>query len=930
MDSYTLDSIAKLFALAANRQSEENTDKFVNVFKRFLSAEIEDKYADDFLDVFTKYLNDFSSASSKKRVSLNSVKLIGICEEIRTNISATERLIIIYFLIVLIKETGCSELSKEFTALISEMFGISEKLYSNIAGFISSKNEVECQDVYVDDNCIAKILVTDFEIIFVKPLVDDLSLNSRRLLSCRVVYILKDSVIVFRNVKKFFYPELFLIAKSRENTNAEKFYLNIRDIELKKNNKQILNKTSVDFCSGELIAVIGKSGSGKTSFLRSVAGIENKTSGKLYLSGLLSHNHDLCKSYVPQSNDFIPLFTVEEHLQHRCDFMQISKNISVDKINRVLSETGLTEEIDKIVCRSDKTAFQLSGGQQKRLGIAMELINDPDILFLDEPTSGLSSEDSYKIVNLLRYLANKNKIVVASIHQPDFDIFMKFDKVLIIDEGGYPVYFGSPADTVDYFRKMLKKVDKNSMMETRYNPAVILKMIEDGKFDEKGNGINSRKYLPSEFYEHFVSRTTDIKENLQLCKFKERKQNACLSFLNQLKFSINIDIKQKSRLILLLLIPFVSGIVFSLLLRYSPGQNYIYFYNPNIPVWILIILTTAIFTGLVNSGHEFIFLRQFHQHENRIVDKSGSYLCSIILKYLLLSFVQSFLLILPSVLIIENSFHFLALLLMGFLLIFWGSLTSLIISALVKQISTVYLLIPIVMIPQLIFSGAMINFGEFHKIINKQGRVPVIADVIPMRWASEAVITDFYTNNPFYKDVYPLRQNINNAVYYLDYFIPKIEEIAINDKSRAERIIGNEMKNPGFVDMLVDEGIDINFLKSFYFSQKSIYILLEDSICMHKEELKTSKFKYSNEAVNIVINNSIGDKCIEGEDVIYRNYKSVYVFPRTIGLNRSFLKSYGNFLNVDLACYIYNALMLIIYTLALIVILFIIRYAKRF
>lgn len=929
MNIITLDSIAKLFALAANRQNEEDTERFADVFKRFLSDEIEDRLVDKYVNDFKNYLSDYSSSGSYKRVSLNSVKLIRICEQIKVNISMTERLLIIYYLIFLIKETGCSELSIEFAALISEMFGISNEIYSELNSFINEEGKLNYKGLFVNEVCIAQILNSDFEIIFIKPIVNGLKLNDRDLLKNNVAYILKDSVLFYKDIKKFFFPDLHIITKSQDDTNVDRFHLNIRDIELKLRKKQILYKTSADFCSGELIAIVGKSGSGKTSFLKSVAGIEKKALGDVFVSGNYPLDTDFFKSFVPQIHDYIPFFTVEEHLQHRCRFLQFSKEISERKINDVLLATSLIEERKNIVCKGDKSLYQLSGGQQKRLGIAMELLHDPQVVFLDEPTSGLSSEDSYKIISLLRSLANQNKIIVASVHQPDFDIFMMFDKILIIDEGGYPVYFGQPVKAIEHFRKILNKVDKNSLIETRHNPAVILKMIEEAQFDENGIVSNRRKYSASNFYKIFVDDKPKSINGKTLSSIKTCKQNSIVSFFRQLFFSFKIDLKYKARLVLLLLIPLISGISFSFLLKYSHGNGYIYFYNPNIPVWILILLTTAIFTGLVNSGHEFIHLRSFHKHENRIIDKSQPYLFAILFKYLFLSLIQSIILVLPSVLIIGNTFHFFSLFTIVFLLIYWGSLMSLIVSALANQTSTVYLLIPLIMIPQLIFSGAMINFGDFNSVINKRGRVPWVADIVPMRWASEAVITDFYCNNEYYKDIYKCRQYVNNSVYYTDYFIPAIEEIIKNDKKKATEILENELKNPGFAAMTDDEALDTDFLKAYYVDQKNKYLMIEDSITNAKNDLKSVKMKYSNAAVNKVINNSNGANCVEIDKIIYRNYKPIYAFPGTVGLNRSFLKSYGRLLHFDMVCYIYNSLVIFFYITFFVFILFTVKFIWR-
>ncbi len=84
----------------------------------------------------------------------------------------------------------------------------------------------------------------------------------------------------------------------------------------------------------------------------------------------------------------------------------------------------------------------ISGGQRKRLNIALELIREPHVLFVDEPTSGLSSTDSENVVSLLKEQALKGKLVISTIHQPSSELFKQFDHLLVLDRGGYPDLFG--------------------------------------------------------------------------------------------------------------------------------------------------------------------------------------------------------------------------------------------------------------------------------------------------------------------------------------------------------------------------------------------------------------------------------------------------------------------------------------------------------
>ena len=131
----------------------------------------------------------------------------------------------------------------------------------------------------------------------------------------------------------------------------------------------------------------------------------------------------------------------------------------------------------------------ISGGQRKRLNIALELMREPSILFVDEPTSGLSSMDSEKMMLLLKDLAGKGKLVVAIIHQPSSEIFKLFDKLWILDKGGYPIYNGNPIDAVVYFKTMNTQVNAAESECPRCGnviPEQILQIIEAREIDDRG------------------------------------------------------------------------------------------------------------------------------------------------------------------------------------------------------------------------------------------------------------------------------------------------------------------------------------------------------------------------------------------------------------------------------------------------------------
>lgn len=929
MHYVTIESLSKLFAVVANKQDEETGEKFELVFYAFLKSEIEPKYFDLYLETFRQNLFFYSSLKSEKKVSLNSVRIIRICEEIKEHLSREERLYVLFYLLQLINETGTEKQSLEFVELIADMFGFSNDFFSTLSEFQTSNFNQNISKLLIENVQIAELLFTDYNIIFIKPGDNKLKINGRSALPGKVYIVNKDSVAVYADTKKYFYPELFSL-KFQDNVNDE-FQLCIKDLELKKAKKTLVQKTSLTVKSGEFVGVIGKSGCGKTSFLKCLTGKEKKINGQILITDKIKNSINRKTCFVSQHDSFVPLYTVEEHLRHRCNFMQIISERQTEVIDNILNETDLTGEKNKKVCKTDNSPFQVSGGQQKRLSIAMELISDPDILLLDEPTSGLSSEDSYRIISLLKGLSAKNKIVIASIHQPDFDIFMMFDKILVIDEGGFPIYFGTPAESSDYLRQKAGRIDNNTLVESRYNPAVLLKLIEEKEYDEFGNPTQKRKISPQTFYHWFL----DINRSPISCDStinkKRIKQNPLLSFVNQLKFTFSVDLKNYSRLALLIAIPLFTGIVFSFLTRFSNSLDYTYYYNPNIPVWILIILTTSVFIGLVSSGHEFIQLKGFNNNENRIINKSLSLSFATIVKYLSFSIVQALLIVLPSVLIIQNSFHFSIMFIVSFCLIFWGSLVGLLLSSFCRNTGMVYLVIPLIVIPQLVFSGALINFGDFNKIIGDKNRVPVIADFVPMRWASEAVITDFYCSNPYFRDLYVPNQYLSNAIYYNDYFLPAIEDIASKDSLRMKTIIDNEEQNPGFVMLSKEKKYLISEYQNYYAREIDYWRNTLDSIYSESADITVSMTKYSNSAVNKVVNGFGKSHTLAvDKNIIQREYMPVYILPGTSDTDQLFLKNNKSLFGQALTTAWYNIIILAMFCCVIIIVVVVVNYIKRF
>ncbi|XP_035794876.1 ATP-binding cassette sub-family G member 1-like [Anopheles albimanus] len=218
----------------------------------------------------------------------------------------------------------------------------------------------------------------------------------------------------------------------------------------KREKKHVLNGVSGRFQSGELTAIMGPSGAGKSSLLNILTGyITQGVKGTLSFGGHGHTNRKLC-SYILQEDYLQPLFTVEEIMVMACDLKVSSNSLNRTEKHRLID--NILDTLHLSFCKQTRCG-SLSGGQRKRLSIALELIDNPPILFLDEPTTGLDSSSSLYTIKLLQGLAREGRTIVCTIHQPSATVYEMFDHVYVLADGNC-VYQGTALNTVPYLRSV--------------------------------------------------------------------------------------------------------------------------------------------------------------------------------------------------------------------------------------------------------------------------------------------------------------------------------------------------------------------------------------------------------------------------------------------------------------------------------------------
>lgn len=248
--------------------------------------------------------------------------------------------------------------------------------------------------------------------------------------------------------------------------------------------KAILKGLNGFFRTTELTAIMGPSGAGKSTLLNILSGFlpTSKYTGMVEYqeNGDKNSNNNndnkrmkkhLC--YIQQTDNLHGFLNVHE-IMTIASYLKISRSVSQK------SRYMLIDEILKMLNLSlakNTRVSQLSGGQRKRLSIALELIDNPPIMFLDEPTTGLDSLASIQCISTLKTLAKRGRTIICTIHQPSAMIYEMFDHIYLVVDG-YCLYRSSPGNTIGYFTQ------QGFQCPQYYNPADYMLELVTGEYGD--------------------------------------------------------------------------------------------------------------------------------------------------------------------------------------------------------------------------------------------------------------------------------------------------------------------------------------------------------------------------------------------------------------------------------------------------------------
>lgn len=833
MSENILRALMQLFAIIAKVDGVNVIGR--SIVQSFLKQQLNQELVEQYLRVFDDHIEAIhklsKGADATKKLSLNSVKVLRICSEINKELAQRQKVVVLIRLIEFINSNDTvSAQELEFVDTVAATFNIDEEEYKICLQFINSKTayEFSCPQILVVDSKKpenlkqskfhrSETLSGQIEVLYIQSVAmyvfryfgnNEIYLNGQEVKENRVYIFTQGSSIRSTKLQPIFYSDV--VGSFMASNQKAKLQFQVKELEYRfRSGKTGLHPLNLNEESGTLIGIMGGSGAGKSTVLNVLNGMEMPYKGEVLINGINIHT-DKKKiegviGHISQDDLLIEELTVFQNLFYNAKlcFAQYDEDRIKQMVIDLLSDLGLSETANlKVGSPLEKT---ISGGQRKRLNIGLELIREPSVLYVDEPTSGLSSRDSENIMDLLKELALKGKLVFVVIHQPSSDIYKMFDKLLILDLGGYPIYYGNPVEAVIYFKKQINHANANEsecVTCGNVNPEQIFNIIETKVIDEYGNATLNRKVSPKEWNQYYLKdinpRTNETyKGEIPKSTFKIPNK------INQFKVFITRDVMSKLTNMQYLIINFFETPILALILSYlvrfynndAASNGYTYSQNENIPAYILMAVIIALFVGLTVSAEEIIKDRRILKRESFLNLSKGSYLLSKVAIMFVLSAIQTltFVLIGNTILGIDGMFADYWFVL--FTTSCFANMLGLNISASFNSAVTIYILIPFLIIPQLLLSGVIVKFDKLNPAVTSQTKVPIWGEMMASRWAYEALAVNQYMNNNFEANFYSFDKTLSKANFkkdfYLDRLLAKVDdaENLMHDAAKKEQYV---------------------------------------------------------------------------------------------------------------------------------------------
>lgn len=877
MSEEILKALMQLFAIIAKQDAGVET-KEVKFVETFLTSQLSVEQVEEYMNLFTKHaeLEEKKRRRAKKKATSSksalikvgdSVRVMGICRKINKTLNQKQKVIVLSRLFELVNsEKKLSEQRMAIITAVADAFNISKPDFKEIEDFVIIDNyqEIDSENILIvndkEFNCnkckkikseslhgsVIILQIKSADLYFLKYTgKQDVYLNSTAVYNNRIYLFPSGSTVKLPKGKPVYYSDV--VSHYMADLEFSKLSYVVDNIQyVFKTGDVGIQDLSFSVSHGKLVGIMGASGSGKTTLVNCLSGINSPSQGKVLINGIDLHNEksklEGVIGYIPQDDLLIEELTVFQNLYYNAKlcFKDKEEEDLVALVNKTLKDLGLFDKKDlKVGNAMNKT---ISGGQRKRLNIALELIREPSILFVDEPTSGLSSRDSENVMELLSEITQKGKLIFVVIHQPSSIIYKMFDRMLILDQGGHLIYYGNPVEAVVYFKTIDNQINSGAgecPVCGNITPEIIFDIIEAEVVDEFGQYTDMRKVSAKQWNKHFKEK---IKlDEVESVDNEPPKTLSIPTWFNQFRIFLTRDIlskiSNKQYIILNLVESPLLGFILAFLIRYiaDPTSSvYIFYDNENIPPYIFMSIVVALFLGLTVSAEEIFRDRKILKREKFLNLSRSSYLMSKIIILTVISAIQAFLFVIigNSILGIRDMYFEYWLVL--FSIFVFANMMGLNISATFNSAVTIYILIPLLMIPQMSLGGAMFSFSKLNRVLGSVEKVPLVAEFMASRWAYEALMVYQFKENRYEQPYFKIQtikstanfrkthyiKELENSIGNIENIDRKIEEENVNIdsinkvKNNEFALLINEIKRENsrlreYRKELIDNGIDI-------------------------------------------------------------------------------------------------------------------------
>ncbi|MBN2275374.1 MAG: ATP-binding cassette domain-containing protein [Bacteroidales bacterium] len=815
MSEQILKALMELFAIIARPEGNGNDRR--SVVKSFLMRQLNQELVNDYLDVFDAYFSKHQALQierGERRIGPDSVKILRICNDINKELTQKQKFIVLVQLFEFAKadKHKISDQELEFIEVVTDSFYITREEQNLLKEFTTNTfdNIPEYPDLLVINNKkgpvrnICKYMYSEFldgylwiihiataNMYFLRYIGENEMYLNGQILQQDKVYVLNSGMSIRNHlIKPLYFSDV--VNKFKEDQEQQRIVFEANSISYRfKSGKTGLHPMSFIEESGRLIGIMGASGAGKSTLLNILNGSNAPTTGEVLINGNNIHTEkEKSKGligHVSQDDLLIEELTVFENLYYNAKlcFDCYSRQELTEAVTNMLNSLGLYEIKDIQV--GTPLNKKISGGQRKRLNIALELIREPAVLFLDEPTSGLSSRDSENIMDLLKDLTLKGKLVFVVIHQPSSDIFKMLDNLLFLDTGGYLIYSGNPIDSIMYFKSRVHHAnwsESECHVCGNVNPEQIFNIVESLVIDEYGKETHTRKISPREWNRIYnESKKTEeqtIKPSAELPSVFFKVPNKLKQFLVFVKRDILAKLANTQYLVITFLEAPLLALILSYIIKYynvseTEANTYSFIENSNLPVYLFMSVIIAIFMGLTLSSEEIIKDRKILKREAFLNLSWASYLFSKAAVMFAISAVQAltFVFVGNSIMEIKGMYF------QYWVLLFsaWASsnIMGLLISDSFKTVVTIYILIPFLVIPQIMLSGVMVKYEKLNPKISSPSKIPWYGEMMTARWGYEALAVNQFMKNNYDKIFYRENRVMSLAEYKKNYWIKNLE-----------------------------------------------------------------------------------------------------------------------------------------------------------